>query len=143
MIYEPGELKVVAYKNGKQWATDTVKTTGAAAKIALTPDRATITADGAGFVLRHGLHHRQGRPDGAARQGIDLTLKSPAPAKSSPWTTATPPAWTPSSSTEHDAFNGLCLVIVRATGSGTITLNATSPDLKAGKVEIQAKAPSL
>ena len=26
--YEPGTLKVVAYKNGKEWATETVKTTG-------------------------------------------------------------------------------------------------------------------
>src|SRR5947207_4940486 len=44
--YEPGELHVVAYKNGKQWAEDTVKTTGEPAKLALQPDRATIHADG-------------------------------------------------------------------------------------------------
>jgi beta-galactosidase len=41
-------------------------------------------------------------------------------------------------SKEHDAFNGLCLVIVRSTGPGNITLEATSPDLKAGQVKIQA-----
>ena len=32
VVYQPGEVKVVAYKNGKKWATDTVKTTGAPAK---------------------------------------------------------------------------------------------------------------
>jgi beta-galactosidase len=26
VVYEPGELKVVAYKNGKPWATDIVRT---------------------------------------------------------------------------------------------------------------------
>ena len=33
--YEPGTLKVVAYKNGKRWATDVMKTTGPAAKLTL------------------------------------------------------------------------------------------------------------
>jgi len=31
--YQPGDLRVVAYKNGKEWATDTKKTVGAAAKL--------------------------------------------------------------------------------------------------------------
>src|SRR3989454_3049546 len=44
--YEPGEVKVVAYKNGKKWATDVVKTTGPAAKLLLQADRGKITADG-------------------------------------------------------------------------------------------------
>ena len=46
VIYEPGELKAVAYKNGIKWAEDVVKTTGEASKIELTTDRATINADG-------------------------------------------------------------------------------------------------
>ena len=46
VVYQPGELKVIAYKNGKRWAADTVKTTGAAAKVELTADRAVISADG-------------------------------------------------------------------------------------------------
>ena len=35
VVYEPGELRVVAYKDGKQWATDSVKTAGAASKLLL------------------------------------------------------------------------------------------------------------
>ena len=46
VVYEPGELRVVAYKDGKQWATDTVKTTGDAAELLLTPDHAAIAGDG-------------------------------------------------------------------------------------------------
>ena len=44
--YAPGELKVVAYKDGKVWASCEVKTTEPAARIVLQPDRTTITADG-------------------------------------------------------------------------------------------------
>src|SRR4029078_4282514 len=44
--YEPGELKVVAYKDGKEWATDVVKTTGPAATLLVRPDRRTIHAAG-------------------------------------------------------------------------------------------------
>ena len=46
VIYAPGELKVVAYKAGKEWATDTVKTTGPATQLFLKPDRASIAGDG-------------------------------------------------------------------------------------------------
>jgi len=46
VIYQPGELKVVAYKNGKPWATDVRKTAGPAAKIKMAADRNRIRADG-------------------------------------------------------------------------------------------------
>src|SRR5262249_24995280 len=44
--YEPGELRVVAYKNGKRWSEDVVKTAGLAAKVMLKADRARLKADG-------------------------------------------------------------------------------------------------
>ncbi|KAH8904294.1 glycoside hydrolase [Coniochaeta sp. PMI_546] len=44
--YQPGELYVATYKEGKLWATDTVRTTGRPAKLRLTADRTTIDADG-------------------------------------------------------------------------------------------------
>ena len=44
--FATGTLEAKATKGGTVVATDTVKTAGAAAKLVLTPDRATITADG-------------------------------------------------------------------------------------------------
>jgi len=44
--YEPGELKVVAYKSGKRWAEDVMKTTGPASRLLMKADHATIKADG-------------------------------------------------------------------------------------------------
>jgi beta-galactosidase len=44
--YEPGELKVVAFKNGEKWAEDVVKTTDEPAKLEASADRNEIRADG-------------------------------------------------------------------------------------------------
>ena len=46
VTYEPGEVKVVAYKDGEEWATSTVRTAGAPARLELAADRSTIAADG-------------------------------------------------------------------------------------------------
>ncbi|MBD0280495.1 MAG: glycoside hydrolase family 2 protein, partial [Flavisolibacter sp.] len=42
VVYMPGELRVVTYKNGQLWATDTVKTAGDATQLQLIADRSTI-----------------------------------------------------------------------------------------------------
>lgn len=46
VVYEPGELKVIAYKNGKRWATDEEKTTGTATKLSLKSNVEKIVNDG-------------------------------------------------------------------------------------------------
>jgi len=47
VVYEPGRLEVVAYKNGQPWAQGEKKTTGPALRLQLQADRTTINADGA------------------------------------------------------------------------------------------------
>ena len=46
VVYQPGEVKAVAYKNGRQWAEETVKTAGAPARLVATPERSAIASDG-------------------------------------------------------------------------------------------------
>ena len=46
MRYEPGMLEVVVYKNGREWAHDKVKTTGAPARLAVEVETKTVAADG-------------------------------------------------------------------------------------------------
>ena len=46
VVYQPGEVKAVAYKNGRKWAEETVKTAGAPARLVATPERAAIASDG-------------------------------------------------------------------------------------------------
>ena len=44
--YEPGELRVVAYRNGRKIGERTMRTAGDPARVALTPERADLPADG-------------------------------------------------------------------------------------------------
>ncbi len=44
--YEPGELKAVAYRNGHPLGSAIMRTGGEPAKLSLTPDRTSLTADG-------------------------------------------------------------------------------------------------
>jgi beta-galactosidase len=44
--WEPGKLVAMAYKDGKEWSTDTVETAGLPAKIVLSSDSKSLTADG-------------------------------------------------------------------------------------------------
>lgn len=46
VIYEPGELKVVAYKDGERLGENTMRTAGDPHKIRLTPDRSIIESGG-------------------------------------------------------------------------------------------------
>jgi beta-galactosidase len=49
--YEPGELRAVAYKDGKKWAEASVKTTGKPARLKASADRRIINADGKDLVF--------------------------------------------------------------------------------------------
>jgi beta-galactosidase len=46
VVYEPGELKAVAYKGGKEIGSTVVRTAGQPAALRLTPDRAQLAATG-------------------------------------------------------------------------------------------------
>ena len=46
VVYQPGELRAVAYRNGKVWCEETVQTVGAPAKLELTPECKKVAADG-------------------------------------------------------------------------------------------------
>ncbi len=141
VVYQPGVLKVVAYRDGKKWATDTVKTTGPAAALKAEADRATIMADGADLsYVTVSVQDKSGLT--VPRSKNHLVFNITGPGEIAAVDNGDPTCLDAFHTKEHDAFNGLCLVIVRATGPGEIVLEATSPDLKAGQVQIKAKAPA-
>lgn len=135
--YEPGELKVIAYKAGKVWAEETVKTTGVPKKLMLSADRATIKNDGAdlSFVTvkvtdEHGLMVPN------AKQLIKFTIDGPGEIVATDnGDAANMVSFT---SQEREAFNGLCLVIIRAkvAQAGTIRITASSAGLGSGTLVV-------
>lgn len=136
--YEPGVLKVVAYKNGRKWATDEVRTTGPAAELRLKPDRAKIAADGKdlSFVTvtvtdKHGLL--------VPRSKNHIRFNLAGPGEIVAVDNGDPTSFEPFQAKERNAFNGLALVIVRATQPGKITLTAHSDGLKDATTRIVAR----
>jgi len=50
VVYVPGELKVIAYKNGAKWAEDVMRTTDKPSQLSASADRTVINADGKDLV---------------------------------------------------------------------------------------------
>jgi len=128
--YEPGELKVVAYKDGKQWATDTVLTAGDASRMTLEPDRDVINADGLdlSFVTLT-VEDCNGIMVPGAGNLIRFSVSGPGEIIATDNGDSTD--FNVFSSHERKAFSGLALVIVKSKRglAGEITVTAKSDGL--------------
>jgi beta-galactosidase len=131
VVYQPGTLKVVAYKNGKEWATDEVKTAGEPAALNIEPDRKTISADGKdlSFVTvtvtdKHGVM--------APRADNRISFDISGPGEIVATDNGDPSDFESFPSHDRKAFNGKCLVIIRGKAGqpGKIRLTATADGLK-------------
>jgi beta-galactosidase len=139
VIYHPGELKVIAYKRHNRWAHDIVRTTGAASRVMLQPDRATILANGndLSFVTAT-IADVGGRQVPGSKNLVSFELSGPGEIIAVDNGDAT--SFEPFQAKQHRAFNGLCLVVIRSTGEpGSILLKATSDGLQSAQVKLQAK----
>jgi beta-galactosidase len=138
--YEPGEVRVVAYKNGKEWATDTGRTAGAANKLLLAPDRATIANDGEdlSFVTLT-VADEDSRMAPRSMNAIHFEISGPGEIVATD--NGDPTDMTVFPSPDRKAFNGMALAIVRAKRgqSGQIVVTAKSEGLADGKTAIVVK----
>ena len=140
MQYEPGTLKVVAYKNGKKWATDTVKTTGPAVRLIMEADHNRIHDDGQDLsFVSVKVEDKKGLMVPQADNHIQFEIEGPGEIVAAD--NGDPIDLTSFQSHDRNAFNGLALVIVRAKAgqTGTIVLSAKSPGLKAAKIKIRSR----
>lgn len=140
VIYEPGTLKVVAYKNGKLWATDEVKTAGATAQIKLEPDRRRISADGKDLsFVTVTLTDKAGQMSPRADNRIHFATEGPGEIAATD--NGDPTSLESFQSPDRKAFNGLCLVIIRghAGQPGKIKLTATADGLRPATIVISSK----
>jgi len=139
VVYEPGELRVVTYKGGKQWATESVATAGEPARLILSPDRATISAGGndLSFVTVM-IADANGRM--VPRATTQLRFEISGPGEIAATDNGDPTDMTPFPDAARKAFNGLALVIVRGVRNqgGTITLVAKADALPEARVVIRA-----
>jgi len=140
VVYEPGTLKVVAYKDGKRWATGTVKTAGPAAKIQLRPDRQRIKADGRDLsFITVTIADADGLPVPRAGNRVRFTVEGPARLVATD--NGDPTSHESFQQPERAAFNGLCLAVVQsqAAAPGRITLRAEAEGLASASIVLQSQ----
>ena len=135
VMYEPGELKVVAYRQGREWATATTRTAGSAAGLEASADRSRIAADGLdlAFVTVR-VADKDGNTAPRANNLVRFSVEGPGEIVATD--NGDPTSFVAFPSPQRPAFNGLCLVIVRAKPgqAGEIRVRAESPSLKGTQV---------
>ncbi len=149
VVYEPGVVTAVAYKNGKEWARGTVKTTGPAAKISLEPEKterawwggekAAIVSDGEEIVcVTLAVRDAEGLLVPNAKNAVKLAIEGPGEIVASDNGDETD--FEDFKGMERHVFNGYLSVMIRAKegAAGKITLKATGPGLKEAETDIEA-----
>jgi len=140
--FEPGMLKLVSRKNGKEVLTKTMHTAGAPAAIQLTADRKIIHADGKdlSFITIEVLD-KNGHPVPEADnsmncvvsgQGLLVAMDNGYPADTSSFKSPSKKCWM-----------GKALVIVQSAGKqGNITVRVYSPGLAPAGLTLKARSGS-
>ncbi len=140
VVYEAGELKVIAYKDGKFWAEERIKTTGEAAKISATVDRSTIKANGEDLAFvtvkitdSNGLVV----PDANNTVSFNLTGEGEIVATDN----GDPANLTSFASPIRATYHGLALVIIQAKKGckETLRLKMTSAGLQDNEIKINCE----
>ena len=140
VVYEPGELKVVAYKGDRIWAEDIVRTTGAPVGVRLVPDRSEIAADGRDLsYVTVRIEDGEGQLVPRSMNTVKFDISGPGEILAVD--NGDPTSHESFQSNERKAFNGLALVVVRSKAGerGDIQLRAVSDGLTAAKTHIVTK----
>lgn len=152
-VYEPGTVKVVAYKDGEEWATDEVRTAGPAYKIEMAVEQGAGPVGGFGgdaagprpgtkdaeliFVdVRITDSRGEIVPDAAHLLQFSIT----GPAEIVVTDAGDPTNHAPFYSHEINAFHGLATVVLRSKkdASGVAVLTVKGRGLKGNKIIIPA-----
>jgi beta-galactosidase len=138
--YEPGELKVIAYKKGTKWAEAVTRTTGPAAKLMMSADRSLIRANGVdlSFVTVR-ISDKDGLPVPRSKNRIRFEVSGPGEIVAVD--NGDPTDHESFQSKGRNAFNGLCLVVVRTVAGkpGPIRLHARSDGIQGQEVVLTAR----
>jgi beta-galactosidase len=139
VLYEPGELRTVAYKNGVTIGEATVATAGKPASIRLTPDRTEIDSSGddLSYVLVEAVD-----ADGVVCPLADdlVTFDVNGPANIAAVGNGNPLSLEPFQASHRKLFFGKAMLIVRASEGlgGEIQVTASAAGLEAGETSIRA-----
>ncbi len=138
VVYQPGELKAVAYKEGTVIAEALVKTSGEPASIRLTVDRKTIRGDGMdlAYVLAE-ARDKAGNPCPLAMNALDISISGPATITAVG--NGDPQSLEPFVAPRVKMFYGKAVIIVSGSNKGEAKLTVTSPGLNTGSITLKTE----
>ena len=136
VVYEPGEIKVVAYDfDGTAKAEQTIRTAGTPARIVLSSDRKRISANGEDLAfVTVSVVDKEGNPCPTATNTMSFSVEGAAKLRAACNGDAT--SLVPFNSTSMPLFSGELVVIAEGLRHGTATLTVTSDGLTAAKLPI-------
>lgn len=140
LTYTPGELKVVAYKNGKIWAEDVVRTTDVPVKLVASADRSNIKADGLDLsFIEVQVVDKNGLPVPQATNQIEFSIEGPGEIVATD--NGDSSNMVAFGSKSRAAFSGKALVIVRTIKGkpGAIKISAQAKGLGTGMISLSSK----
>jgi beta-galactosidase len=140
VAYEPGELKAIAYKQGKAIGEALVKTAGSPYSIKLTADRNQIEANGEdlSYILVE-AYDRDGNPCPLADNMVNFAIKGPG--EIAGVGNGDQQSLEPFVANYRKLFYGKAMLIVRSEKgqSGNIEISASADGLKGTKVSISSR----
>lgn len=138
IVYQPGELKVVAYKNGIKWAEDMMRTTGKPNHLSMSADRTSLAPDGEDLIfVTVRIEDKNNLMVPRSNNRISFTTEGPGKIIATDNGDAT--SHESFQMNVKNAYNGLCLVIIAAEkgAEGTIFLKGESKGLKSAECKIE------
>ena len=140
VVYEPGELKAVAYKDGKKIGQMIMRTAGKPAKIRLTPDRVYLAATGEDlcYILVEALDDK-GTLCPLADSSVRFKVEGPA--EIAGVGNGNPLSLEPFQSDSRKLFYGKAMLILRTIDmrTGTVRVTAESEGLAPAEVTMQCR----
>jgi hypothetical protein len=137
VVYEPGELKVVAYDGDKEIGTAVMKTAGEPAQIHLTPDRTKLTASGDDlcYVTVEALD-KDGTVCPLAENKIDFKVEGPG--EIAGVCNGSPTSFEPFQADYRKLFFGKAMLVIRTHEGepGEIKITASTEGLKDATVSV-------
>ncbi len=140
VIYEPGELKAVIYKNGAVIGEAVKRTAGRPIKLTLTPDRNTIFADG--YDLSYILVEAVDDKGNQCPLADDMvTFKLEGPAEIAGIGNGNPLSMEPFQDSKHSLFYGKAMLVLRSieAKAGPVTITANAKGYDTAKVKIKTE----
>lgn len=136
VVYEPGELRAVAYSEGVVIGESVVRTAGKTAGVVLSADREVISADGEdlSYIIVSAVD-RDGILSPLAENLAEVKVTGAG--RLAATDNGNPQSFEPFSSPRVKLFNGKAMIIVQSgTEAGTIIVEVKSAGLKGDRVEI-------